>query len=160
MFSQWADITKLGKPTIAAVNGFALGGGCELAMMCDMIMAGKKAKFGQPEINLGIIPGAGGTQRLVRAIGKSKAMDMVLTGDLIDAEQAEKIGLVSRIFEPDDLVEEVVKIAIQIAAKGAISVQMAKEAINAGANYLVMGRPVTKATNPLKSLQSINSSLE
>lgn len=131
MFSQWADITKLGKPTIAAVNGFALGGGCELAMMCDMIMAGKKAKFGQPEINLGIIPGAGGTQRLVRAIGKSKAMDMVLTGDLIDAEQAEKIGLVSRIFEPDDLVEEVVKIAIQIAAKGAISVQMAKEAINA-----------------------------
>lgn len=131
MFAQWAEITKLGKPTIAAVNGFALGGGCELAMMCDIIMAGKNAKFGQPEINLGIIPGAGGTQRLIRAIGKSKAMDMVLTGKMITAEQAEKDGLVSRLFESEELVDQVVDVAFSIAAKGALSVQMAKEAVNA-----------------------------
>jgi len=131
MFAQWAKITQLGKPTIAAVNGFALGGGCELAMMCDIIMAGNKAKFGQPEINLGIIPGAGGTQRLIRAIGKSKAMDMVLTGDMITAEEAYNAGLVSRLFEPEQLLEEVTKIAFGIANKSAMSVQMAKEAVNA-----------------------------
>ena len=131
MFAQWSAISALGKPTIAAVNGFALGGGCELAMMCDIIYAGNKAKFGQPEINLGIIPGAGGTQRLIRAIGKSKAMDMILTGAMISAEQAESDGLVARTFEPENLIDEVLKIAFEISAKSSISVQMAKEAVNA-----------------------------
>lgn len=131
MFAQWAEITKLGKPTIAAVNGYALGGGCELAMMCDIILAGDKAKFGQPEINIGIIPGAGGTQRLVRAIGKSKAMEMVLTGNMIDAEQAERAGLVAKVFPADDLFNEAVNLAMGISAKGRLSVMMAKEAVNA-----------------------------
>eukprot|EP00590_Aulacoseira_subarctica_P008734 CAMPEP_0172426076 /NCGR_PEP_ID=MMETSP1064-20121228/35662_1 /TAXON_ID=202472 /ORGANISM="Aulacoseira subarctica , Strain CCAP 1002/5" /LENGTH=308 /DNA_ID=CAMNT_0013169449 /DNA_START=1 /DNA_END=927 /DNA_ORIENTATION=- len=131
MFSQWADITKLGKPVIAAVNGFALGGGCELAMMCDIIVAGDTAKFGQPEINLGVIPGAGGTQRLVRAIGKSKAMELVLTGGHIDAQRAERDGLVSKVFPADALVDEAVQMAHVIASKGRVSVMMAKEAVNA-----------------------------
>ena len=131
MFSGWAKVAEVKKPIIAAVNGFALGGGCELAMMCDIMVAGDKAKFGQPEINLGIIPGAGGTQRLVRAIGKSKAMDMVLTGKMIDAEQAERDGLVSRVYPADDLVEEAVKMGFTIAEKGQISAMMAKEAVNA-----------------------------
>ncbi|GAX11592.1 enoyl-CoA hydratase [Fistulifera solaris] len=131
MFSEWADITKLGKPIIAAVNGFCLGGGCELAMMCDFILAGDKAKFGQPEINLGIIPGAGGTQRLTRAIGKSKAMYLCLTGEMIDAETAYQNGLVAKIFPADDLVDEAVKVAHTIAGKGRMSVMMAKEAVNA-----------------------------
>jgi len=106
-------------------------GGCELAMMCDFIVAGDKAKFGQPEINLGVIPGAGGTQRLTRAIGKSKAMHMCLTGDMMNAEAAEKAGLVAKVFPADDLVEEAVSMASKIAAKGRISVLMAKEAVNA-----------------------------
>jgi enoyl-CoA hydratase/carnithine racemase len=129
--SHWNEVANLGKPIIAAVNGFALGGGCELAMMCDMIVAGDRAKFGQPEINLGIIPGAGGTQRLVRAVGKSKAMHMVLTGEHIGAEQAEKDGLVAKIFPADKLVEEATKIATKIASKGRVSTMMAKEAVNA-----------------------------
>lgn len=132
MFAQWADISKISKPIIAAVNGFALGGGCELAMMCDIIIASNKAKFGQPEINLGIIPGAGGTQRLIRSIGKSKSMEMILTGSMISAKQAEKDGLISRIVEEnDELVNEALKIGYNIGQKGLISVQMAKEAINA-----------------------------
>lgn len=131
MFSEWAEITRLGKPIIAAVNGFCLGGGCELAMMCDFILAGDKAKFGQPEINLGVIPGAGGTQRLTRSIGKSKAMYMCLTGDMIDAETAYQSGLVAQIYPADDLVDEAVKVAQKIARKGRMSVMMAKEAVNA-----------------------------
>ena len=116
---------------IAAVNGFCLGGGCELAMMCDFIVAGDKARFGQPEINLGVIPGAGGTQRLTRSVGKSKAMYLCLTGDMMDAVDAETAGLVAKVVPADDLVEETVKMAGTIAAKGRMSVMMAKEAVNA-----------------------------
>lgn len=131
MFAGWGDITKVSKPVIAAVNGYALGGGCELAMMCDLIIAGDSAVFGQPEINLGIIPGAGGTQRLVRAIGKSKAMEMVLTGNMIDAERAERDGLVCKVVSSDTLVEEAIKMGYTISSKGQISAMMAKEAVNA-----------------------------
>lgn len=131
MFAEWADFTRVSKPVIAAVNGYCLGGGCELAMMCDFILAGSKAKFGQPEINLGVIPGAGGTQRLTRAIGKSKAMQMVLTGDMIDAEAAELAGLVAGVYPAEELVEEAIKMAEKIAGKGRMSVLMAKEAVNA-----------------------------
>jgi len=129
--AHWNEIASLGKPIIAAVNGYALGGGCELAMMCDMIVAGDRAKFGQPEINLGIIPGAGGTQRLIRAVGKSKAMHMVLTGEHISAEQAEKDGLVAKVFPADKLLEGAIKIATTIASKGRVSTMMCKEAVNA-----------------------------
>jgi enoyl-CoA hydratase/carnithine racemase len=131
MFRGWNDLTRLSKPLIAAVNGFALGGGCELAMMCDFILAGRNAKFGQPEINLGVIPGAGGTQRLTRAVGKSKAMMMALTGEMMSAEEAERAGLVARVYESDVLVDEAIKMAQKIAGKGRMSVCMAKEAVNA-----------------------------
>ncbi|KAF0690169.1 Aste57867_18419 [Aphanomyces stellatus] len=131
MFSSWGDITKTQKPVIAAVNGFALGGGCELAMMCDFIIAGDKAKFGQPEIKLGTIPGAGGTQRLTRAIGKSKAMHLVLTGDMIDAHQAERDGLVAKVVPADKLLEEALAVANKIAAYSKPITRMAKEAVNA-----------------------------
>lgn len=131
MFKEWADFTKISKPVIAAVNGFCLGGGCELAMMCDFIVAGDRARFGQPEINLGVIPGAGGTQRLTRAIGKSKAMYLCLTGDMMDAVEAEKAGLVAKIYPAEELVEEAVKMAGKIAGKGRMSVLMAKESVNA-----------------------------
>ncbi len=117
------------KPVIAAVNGYALGGGCEVAMLCDMIFAGDSAKFGQPEIKLGVIPGIGGTQRLTRAIGKAKAMDMVLTGRNMDAQEAERAGLVARIFPADDLLEETKKVARTIAAMSRPSVLLAKEAV-------------------------------
>jgi enoyl-CoA hydratase/carnithine racemase len=113
------------------VNGFALGGGCELAMMCDIILASPNAKFGQPEINLGIIPGAGGTQRLVRQIGKAKAMEMILTGNMIDAERAEKDGLVARICERETLVEEAIAMGLVIGQKSQVAVMMAKEAVDA-----------------------------
>ena len=131
MFAQWGDMTKISKPIIAAVNGFALGGGCELAMMCDIILASSNAKFGQPEINLGVIPGAGGTQRLVRSIGKSKAMEMVLTGNMIDAERAERDGLVARVYEREELVDEAIGMGLAIGKKSQMAVRMAKEAVGA-----------------------------
>ncbi len=118
------------KPMIAAVSGYALGGGCELAMMCDFILCGDNAKFGQPEINLGVIAGMGGTQRLTRLVGKSKAMDMNLTGRMMDADEAERSGLVSRVFPAKTLLEETLKIAHKIAEKSIISTMAAKEAVN------------------------------
>ncbi len=129
-FVAWEYVTKIRKPVIAAVAGFALGGGCELAMMCDFIVACETAKFGQPEIKLGVIPGSGGTQRLTRFVGKSKAMDMVLTGRMMDAAEAERSGLVSRVLGPENFVDEVVKIAAEVAGLGAISVRAAKELVN------------------------------
>jgi enoyl-CoA hydratase len=123
-------VAKCRKPTIAAVAGYALGGGCELAMMCDIIIAADTAKFGQPEITLGTIPGIGGTQRLTRAIGKSKAMDLCLTGRMMDADEAERSGLVSRIVPADKLMDEVLGIAEKIAAMSQPAAAMAKSAIN------------------------------
>jgi enoyl-CoA hydratase len=126
----WERVTTCRKPIIAAVAGFALGGGCELAMMCDTIIAAESAKFGQPEINLGVIPGAGGTQRLTRFVGKAKAMDMVLTGRMMDAAEAERSGLVSRVVASDRLVEEALKMAEGIARLSRPAVLIAKEAVN------------------------------
>ena len=128
---NWERAAKLRKPVIAAVAGYALGGGCELAMMCDFILAADNARFGQPEINLGVVPGAGGTQRLTRFVGKSKAMEMVLTGRMIDAAEAERCGLVSRVVPLAELVPEAMKVAQAIAALSPISVMMAKELVNA-----------------------------
>ena len=128
--TAWDRVSNRRKPIIAAVSGFALGGGCELAMMCDFILASDTAKFGQPEIRLGIMPGAGGTQRLTRAVGKAKAMELCLTGRMMDAQEAERAGLVSRIVPVADLVEEAVKTASTIAGFSRQSVLMTKEAIN------------------------------
>lgn len=130
-FRNWEDLTRLRIPMIAAVSGFALGGGCELAMMCDFIIAGDNAKFGQPEINLGVLPGMGGSQRLTRAVGKAKAMDMILTGRTMNAEEAERSGLVSRIVPADEVIEEAIKAAEVIAAKSKPVAMIAKEAVNA-----------------------------
>jgi len=128
--ANWEEASRCRKPIIAAVAGYALGGGCELAMMCDFILAADNAKFGQPEIKLGVIPGAGGTQRLTRFVGKSKAMEMVLTGRMMDAEEAERSGLVSRIIPVDDLLEEALKTARKIADLSLPSVMIAKESVN------------------------------
>jgi len=127
---SWERLSYFRKPAIAAVAGFALGGGCELAMMCDMILAAETAKFGQPEVKLGILPGAGGTQRLVRAIGKAKAMEMCLTGRLMDAEEAERAGLVARIVPADQLVDEAVRTAKVIASMSLPITMQIKDCIN------------------------------
>jgi len=130
-FRGWESLTRLRIPVVAAVSGFALGGGCELAMMCDVIIAGDNAKFGQPEINLGVIPGMGGSQRLTHAVGKAKAMDMVLTGRMMDAAEAERAGLVSRVVPAASVVEEALKAAEVIASKSKPAAMLAKEAVNA-----------------------------
>jgi enoyl-CoA hydratase len=127
---NWERLRSIRKPVIAAVAGYALGGGCELAMMCDIIIAAEGARFGQPEIKLGIIPGAGGTQRLPRAVGKAKAMDLVLTARMMDAQEAERAGLVSRVVPADRLLDEALAAAAQIAGFSLPSVMMAKEALN------------------------------
>ena len=131
LFAAEADaIARCRKPLIAAVSGYCLGGGCELAMMCDFIIAADTAKFGQPEINLGIVAGMGGTQRLTRAIGKAKAMDMNLTGRFMDAAEAERAGLISRVIPAKDLVTETLKIAAKIAEKSALTAMLVKESVN------------------------------
>ena len=127
---NWETIRTIRKPVIAAVSGFALGGGCELAMMCDFIIAADNAKFGQPEIKLGVIPGAGGTQRLPRAVGKSKAMDMVLTARMMDATEAERAGLVSRVVPYEKLFDETLAAALTISGFSQLSVMAAKESVN------------------------------
>lgn len=128
--SGWEDVAGFRKPMIAAVSGFALGGGCELAMMCDFIIASTTAKFGQPEITLGVIPGMGGSQRLTRAVGKAKAMDLCLTGRMMDAAEAERSGLVARVVEPERLLDEAIAAAEKIAAFSAPAVLMAKESVS------------------------------
>jgi len=127
---DWEKVAKCRKPVIAAVAGYALGGGCEMAMMCDFIIAAENAKFGQPEITIGTIPGAGGTQRLTRAVGKAKAMEMCLTGRIMDAEEAERSGLVSRVIALDDLLENALETADKIAKLSQPVVMMAKESVN------------------------------
>jgi enoyl-CoA hydratase len=127
---RWETVLEVRKPVIAAVAGFALGGGCELAMMCDIILAADTAKFGQPEINLGVIPGAGGTQRLTRAVGKSKAMEMVLTARMMDAAEAERANLVSRVVPAAELVGEAIKVGEKLASLSPVAVAMAKESVN------------------------------
>jgi enoyl-CoA hydratase len=129
-FSTWDSIRKTKKPVIAAVSGFALGGGCELAMLCDMIIASETAKFGQPEIKIGVMPGAGGTQRLTRAVGKARAMEMVLTGKFISADEAYQFGLINRVVPVELYLSEAIKLAQEIAEMSPIAVQMAKESVN------------------------------
>ena len=127
---SWETVLQVKKPVIAAVAGFALGGGCELAMMCDMIIAADTAKFGQPEINLGVIPGAGGTQRLTRAVGKGKAMEMVLTARMMDAAEAERANLVSRVVPAADLIAEAIKVGEKMATLSPVALAIAKDSVN------------------------------
>ena len=129
--AQWDRVRRIGKPVIAAVAGWCLGGGCELAMALDLIVAAESARFGQPEINLGVIPGAGGTQRLTRAIGKSVAMEMILTGEPIDAREAHRLGLVARVVPNELLIEDALSLAAKIAMKSPLALRLAKEAVNA-----------------------------
>jgi enoyl-CoA hydratase len=129
-FSTWDQIRKTKKPVIAAVSGFALGGGCELAMTCDMIMASETAKFGQPEIKIGTMPGAGGTQRLTRSVGKALAMEMILTGKFISAEEALHAGLINRVVPVESLMNETLKLAREIAKQSPVALKLAKEAVN------------------------------
>lgn len=126
----WDDLARIAKPVLAAISGWCLGGGCELAMACDLMIAAESAVFGQPEINLGIIPGAGGTQRLTRAVGKSVAMDMVLTGRRLSAQEALQFGLVARVLPDEGFLDATVSIAAEIASKSPIALRMAKEAVN------------------------------
>ena len=126
----WETVLRVKTPVIAAVAGFALGGGCELAMMCDLILAGDNARFGQPEINLGVIPGAGGSQRLTRAVGKSKAMDLCLTGRMMDAAEAERCNLVTRVVPEAELVDEALKMGAKIASQSRVAAAMAKRVVN------------------------------
>ncbi|CAK0828738.1 unnamed protein product, partial [Prorocentrum cordatum] len=133
MLAHWSAVSSIRKPVVAAVNGFALGGGCELAMSCDIIIASEDAKFGQPEIKLGTIPGVGGTQRLLRAVGKAKAMDLILTGDMLSASDAERAGLVARVTKAGGVLEEALKVAEQIASFSSPVVMLAKECVNAAA---------------------------
>ena len=128
--AEWETVSQIRTPVIAAVAGYALGGGCELAMMCDIILAADTARFGQPEINLGVIPGAGGTQRLTRAVGKAKAMEMVLTGRMMDAAEAERANLVARVVPAASLIEEAMKLAAKIAAMSPVATVLAKQAVN------------------------------
>ncbi|MCH1544616.1 MAG: enoyl-CoA hydratase-related protein [Bacteroidia bacterium] len=128
-FSTWDSIRRTKKPLVAAVSGFALGGGCELTMLCDMIVASETAQFGQPEINIGVMPGAGGTQRLTKAVGKARAMEMVLTGNFISAEEAREAGLINKVVPVDLYLDEAIKLAQKIAEKSPIAVQMAKESV-------------------------------
>ncbi len=129
--AQWDRVRRIGKPVIAAVAGWCLGGGCELAMALDLIVAAEGARFGQPEINLGVIPGAGGTQRLTRAVGKSAAMEMILTGEPIDAHEAHRLGLVARVVPNELVVEDALALAARIATKSPLALRLAKEAVNA-----------------------------
>ena len=128
--ASWQRLSRARKPVVAAVQGYALGGGCEVAMMCDIILAGESARFGQPEITLGILPGAGGTQRLIRSVGKAKAMEMCLTGRMMDAAEAERAGLVSRVLPDGEVVDEAIKVAGRIAEMSQPAVMMTKEAVN------------------------------
>ncbi len=128
---RWEEIRGVRTPLVAAVSGFCLGGGCELAMLCDLIVASETARFGQPEINLGVIPGAGGTQRLTRAVGKAVAMDMILTGRMLSAREALSFGLVARVVAREAWLAEAKRVAAEIAAKGPVAVRLAKEAVDA-----------------------------
>lgn len=129
MFASWDRLRHVKKPVIAAVSGYALGGGCELAMLCDIIVAAKSAKFGQPEVNLGVIPGVGGTQRLTRAVGKARAMEIILTGRMIDSEELYIAGLLSKVSEDDKYLEDAISTAKTISTKAPLAVQLAKESI-------------------------------
>jgi enoyl-CoA hydratase len=128
-FADWERIRRVSKPIIAAVNGYALGGGCELAMLCDMIIAADNARFGQPEVLIGVMPGAGGTQRLTRAVGKARAMELILTGKQFTAQEALNWGLINRVVPADQVLEEALNLAREIAAKPPVAVRMAKQAI-------------------------------